>query len=75
MKHWQLTSGDIQVVGTSSPLHLETWEGGRLSDITWSHGDIFFAGGASPEKAQIRTKAGFGHHRKDMDVRKQKYMK
>ena len=75
MKHWQLTSGDIQVVGTSSPLHLETWEGGRLSDITWSHGDIFFAGGASPEKAQIRTKAGFGHHRKDMDVTKQRYMK
>ena len=44
-----------EVVGAAST-KLESWEGGQLSDFTFTHGDIFFAGGASPEKAQIRTK-------------------
>ncbi|CAJ1360250.1 unnamed protein product [Effrenium voratum] len=43
-----------EVVGGSRPL--EGWEGGQLSDFNFKYGDIFFAGGASPEKAQVRTK-------------------
>ena len=41
-----------EVVGTTGPC-LDAWEGGRLSDFNFSHGDIFFAGGATPEKAQV----------------------
>eukprot|EP00438_Fugacium_kawagutii_P011379 Skav218986 [mRNA] locus=scaffold169:45084:45758:+ [translate_table: standard] len=44
-----------EVVGGTGP-RLERWEGGQLSDFNLTHGDIFFSGGASPEKAAMRTK-------------------
>jgi cyclophilin family peptidyl-prolyl cis-trans isomerase len=41
-----------EVVGTTGPC-LDAWEGGRRSDFNFSHGDIFFAGGATREKAEV----------------------
>ena len=41
----------VVVGAVGSPL--KSWEGGKLSDFTFKYGDIFFAGGVSPEKAQV----------------------
>ncbi|CAK9060939.1 unnamed protein product [Durusdinium trenchii] len=46
---------EVVGLGEGEVGRVERWEGGQLSDIVMAHGDIFFAGGASQAKAQVRT--------------------